>query len=66
MTDEQKVAYVFSQSVAAMSVIEGMKATNRERVSKGFTEPYDENAFNKVIDSHCIGHNDVIALFQNL
>ena len=64
MTPEQKAAFVFSQSVAAMAAIESMKVTNRERVSKGNTEAYDEKAFLEVIDNYNIGYNDVVGLFR--
>ncbi len=40
--------------------VEGMKALNRERESKGFTEAFDEEAFFKVIDKEAIGHNAVV------
>lgn len=65
MTSEQAAAYVFSQSVAAMAMIEGMKVTNRERVSHGHTEAYDEEAFLQVAKDFDIGCNDVLSLFKD-
>ncbi len=45
MTPEQKAAYVFAQSVAAMAEIEAMKAANQMREMNGHTIAYGEEAF---------------------
>ena len=63
MTPEQKAAYVFSQAVTALCVLESAKAANREREAQGFALAYDESAFASIPDEHGIGHNAVMALF---
>ena len=65
MTPEQKVAYVMSQSVAAMAEIESMKAANRLRADNNFADAYGEEAFAQIADRFGIGHNAVIELFRD-
>ena len=60
MTPEQKAAYVFAQSVCAMAEIEGMKALNTERESKGYALAYDEAAFLEILNKYGIHHNAVL------
>ena len=43
MTDEQKAAYVYASTVAAYAEIEGMKALNDERASKGLAQANGED-----------------------
>ena len=64
MTKEQKVAYVFAQSVCALAEIEGMKAENKERESHGYALVYSEEAFFEVPNKYGIHHNAVIGLFH--
>lgn len=65
MTPEQRAAYVFAQSVCAMAEIEGMKASNTERESKGYTIAYDEDAFVRVIEKYGIHANATLNLFHS-
>lgn len=65
MTREQKVAYVFAQSVCALAEIEGMKALNKEREAQGAALAYSDDAFLKVPDKYGIHHNAVIGLFYD-
>lgn len=64
MTKEQKVAYVFAQSVSALAEIEGMKALNKEREAKGYALAYGEDAFFEVPNKYGIHHNAVVSLFH--
>jgi hypothetical protein len=63
MTPEQKAAYIFAQSVCALAEIEGMKALNMYRDSRGETIAYDDNAIMSVIDKYGIHHNGVCKFF---
>ncbi len=56
----KQIAYVFSQSVAALAVIEGMKALNADRDRRGETQGYTEESFYAVVDQFGLGHNAVI------
>lgn len=64
MTNEQKAAYVFAQSVAATAAIEGMKAENAIRESEGKSLAYDGPAFLAVIEEYGIHHNGVLTIFH--
>lgn len=63
MTNGQRAAYVFAQTVCALAEIEGMKAENMQRQFKGEAMAYDEAAFVGVIDKYGIHHNGVIECF---
>ena len=65
MTPEQKAAYIFAQSVAAMAEIEGMKATNLERERHGDALAYDKMSFNNIPDEYGISHNAILMLFRD-
>lgn len=65
MNKEQKAAYVYSQSVAAMCELEAMKVNNK------LAEPYDHidtphypEDFEKIAEKYGISHNQVVELFQ--
>ena len=64
MAPEQKAAYVFAQSVAAMAEIEGMKALNTERERNGYALAYSEEAFLAVPTKYGLHHNELIQLFN--
>ena len=64
MTPEQKAAFINAQVVCATAEIEGMKALNVYRESRGETIAYDENAFVDVPDKYGISHNAVIMFFM--
>ena len=51
---------VFSQSVAALIEMEGMKALNAERDRRGHTPGYNEAAFAALIDRYSLGWNAVV------
>ena len=63
MTDEQKAAYVYAQSVAAQAEIEAMKALNGERARRGLSQVYDEQSFLDVIEKYGLNHNSVVRFF---
>ena len=64
MTNAQGAAYIFAQAVAGMAEIEGMKAENTERLSKGHSLAHDEAAFLEVPMRLGLYHNDVMGHFQ--
>lgn len=63
MTDEQKAAFIFSQSICALAEIEGMKAENKYRERRGEATAYNEKSFFDVIDKYGIHHNAVVQFF---
>lgn len=65
MTPEQKAAFVMAQAACAMAEIAGMQAENQHRTLHGNSNMYGEEAFSGVMTRYTIGHNDVMALFQN-
>jgi hypothetical protein len=64
MTSEQAAAFVFSQSVAAMAEIEGMKVTNAERAAHGHSPAYNEGHFMDVANRYGVSHNSVCEIFR--
>lgn len=56
-TPEMKAAYVNSQAACALLEMEGMKAANSQHED---CQPYDENAFQAVIEKYGIHHNGVL------
>jgi len=64
MTDEQKAAFIFAQSVAALIELEAMKAANIDRFQAGHTLKYSENAFMNLHEHYLIQHNAVIGFFN--
>ena len=65
MTDEQKVAYVQSQSLCAFIETQAMIVANKEREAKGEALAYDEKAFRELFSAYSINHNEVIGLFYD-
>jgi len=49
MTENERAAYIFSQSVAALAKIEGMKAENMQRAAVGECMAYSDGDFFRVI-----------------
>lgn len=64
MTDEQKAAYVFAQSVCALCALEEVKAANRQRQSVGYADAYGDDVIANIPKEFCITHNAVIGLFH--
>ena len=60
MTENERAAYIFSQSVAALAKIEGMKAENMQRAAVGECMAYSDGDFFRVIEEYGIGHNTVV------
>lgn len=65
MTPEQAAAFVLSQSVCALAIIEGMKAENAHREANGLPIRYGEEAFSAVVDSYGVSHNSVCEIFRS-
>jgi hypothetical protein len=65
MNPEQAVAYVNAQAIAARIELESMLALNEYRKDRQEAQAYGEEEFRKLQERYCIGHNDVIQLFQD-
>jgi len=65
MDKEQRIAFINSQVVCANAAIEGMKAENSERLSKGYSIAYDDEAFCKVPAEYGLEHNQVIEYLRD-
>ena len=66
MTPEQRAAYIYAMAASMLVEMESMKALNRERVSVGFGEAYDEKAFLDLIDKYGLHHNQVVETFTDI
>lgn len=64
MTDEQKAAYIQSQSACALIEMHAMAAENSEREQQGLAQAYDGEAFMEVIERYGIHHNAVMETFS--
>lgn len=64
MTEEQKAAYVNSQSICALIEAMGMTAENYQRVCRGESVAYIEADFVALIEKHGIHHNAVLTTFH--
>lgn len=53
-------AYTMGQVVLATAHIEGMKAENEKAIQNGLTPPYEEEQFERAMESYAIDHNSVI------
>lgn len=60
MDDLQRVAFVFSQSAAAMVELEARKLENAEAKAAGYAPPYSSTEIREIIGHHQIGWNDVL------
>lgn len=65
MTPEQKAAFVMAQVASAIGQIFAMHAENANFHFSGEQPPNDKEAYAKVIADHGLGHNQVIAFFDN-
>ena len=59
MTPEQKITHQNSQNTAAMIEAMGMQAENSNRLSKGETIAYGDEAFFKLIDKYGLDWHSV-------
>lgn len=64
MTPEQKAAYIQAQTACALIEMEGMKAENQHRITRGETIAYDGEAFMAIIEKYGIHNNGVIGFFH--
>jgi len=64
MIDEQKAAFINSQVVCALIELAGMQAENTAREQLGQTLAYQEDSFQVMMRKYLIGHNDVLAFFN--
>jgi len=64
MTEEQKVAYVHAQAMAALIEALGMVAENLQRIQRGESLAYVNDAFQQTITDHGIYHNALMNVFH--
>lgn len=64
MTDEQRAAFVFSQSTCALIEAMGMVAENKYREHRGETIAYVEDSFDALLNKYGIHHNAVLTTFE--
>jgi hypothetical protein len=64
MTDEQKAAFVNSQTACMLVELEAMKAENAARAAGGDAPAYGVSAFHGLIDRYNLGHNAVMSVFN--
>jgi len=55
------IAYINTQTTAALVELEMMKAANTLREIQGYTIAYDEVAFYELIEKYQLGHNSVMS-----
>jgi len=60
MTDEQKAAFIMSQTACALIEAAGMTAENNQRLHAGHSMAYTEDAFLNLIEQYGISHNAVL------
>lgn len=63
MTPEQSAAFINSQAACANAEIAAMQAENQQRLAKGLSIAYGEEAFLAIPDKYGITHNAVLVLF---
>jgi len=63
MTPEQKAVYVMAQIAVLNARVAGMEAENAIAEMKGNSLPFGEAAFEHEVNTLCVNHNAVIALF---
>lgn len=64
MNTESRVAFIQSQSTAAMIEAMGMQAENIQRIKMGETVSYNEKDFTNLITKWGLEHNQVVAFLQ--
>jgi hypothetical protein len=60
MIEEQNIVYTQGILLQARIELEAMLATNQERIHRGETLAYDEDAIRNLIDKYGIHHNALI------
>ena len=64
MNEDQDAAYIVSQSVCALIEAMGMTAENNQRIHRGQSMAYTEEAFTALIERYGIHHNSVIGFYR--
>ena len=64
MTQEQKAAYIIGEAACLMARVAGMQAENQNRMARGETVAYLEDAFQNLIDDSQCTHNAMIRVFH--
>ena len=64
MTPEQRAAFINAQVACALIDLAGMQAENSARQQLGQAPAYQEDSFQVMMRRYLIGHNEVLAFFQ--
>ena len=64
MNEQQRAAFIQSQAACAIVEALGMIAENQKRQHMNYSMAYGEEAFQKLIETYGLGHNQVIAFLQ--
>jgi len=65
MTDEQKAAFINSQTIAAQIALHSMLAENKDREANGYALAYREESFIGLIYDYGIDPDSVKRLFDS-
>ena len=65
MTSEEKAAVINARCATALIRAMGMQAENQDRLSKGYSIAYTENAFENVIVEEGTSWNDIHGVLYN-
>ena len=65
MNENQRAAYIISQSICAMAELMAMQAENAQREHSGESMAYRETDFVEVIDRYGLSHNSVLLYLHN-
>ncbi len=65
MTDEQKAAFLQSQSACAMIEAMGMQAENQRRIYRNESLAYDARAFIGLLERYGIHHNAALETLRS-
>ena len=63
MNENQQASYIISMAIGGMIEAMGMQAENQDRLSKGETIAYNDEAFQKVVDNRGLHHNAILTFF---
>jgi hypothetical protein len=64
MNEEQRAAFLISQSVCAMIEAMGMQAENMQREREEYLMAFGSLSFNSLIEKYGLGHNAAITTLR--
>ena len=63
--EAQSVAYAIANAIGGLIEAMGMQAENQDRLSKGLTIAYDDEAFQKIVNDRGLHHNSLVLQIYN-